>query len=67
VDLFRNTAFAKQAFLGVVVRVLDKIGNYLPLSERRMHFLNHPPFGHASKPDSAHTSHPASAKDSQTV
>ena len=45
---------AKDPFLEAVLRVLDELQDFLPISERQIHYnlLNNPPLKHASKPDS---------------
>lgn len=45
---------AKLPFLQAIDRVLKDLRNYLPVSDRQIHYalLNNPPLMHASKPDS---------------
>jgi hypothetical protein len=48
---------AKRPFLETITRVLDERRDYLPLTDRQIHYalLNDPPLIHASKPDSTYT------------
>jgi hypothetical protein len=45
---------AKQPFLDAVIRIINELKQYWPLSDRRVHYslLNDPPLRHAGKPES---------------
>jgi ParB/RepB/Spo0J family partition protein len=47
---------AKVPLLNAVLRILDDYDDFLPLTDRRIHYylLNNPPLIHASKPDSVY-------------
>ncbi|MBN2450991.1 MAG: ParB N-terminal domain-containing protein, partial [Lentisphaeria bacterium] len=53
---------AKRPFLEAVRVVLDELTEYLPVSDRQIHYrlLNDPPLVHASKPGSVYRNDPAS-------
>jgi hypothetical protein len=56
---------AKKPFLDAVLRVLDDLGDYWPLTDRTIHYalLNEPPLRHASKPASTYLNKPKDWKD----
>jgi hypothetical protein len=47
---------AKKPFLDAIARIVERLRNYWPLSDRLIHYqlLNDPPLIHASKPDSVY-------------
>jgi hypothetical protein len=47
---------AKKAFLDAVLKIIDDMSDYLPLSERQIHYrlLNDPPLIHSRKPNSVY-------------
>ena len=56
---------AKRPFLNAVIAALDKLRDFWPVSERRVHYdlLNDPPLRHASKPGSTYVNDKKSSKD----
>lgn len=56
---------AKLPFLNAVICALNKLRDFWPVSERRVHYelLNDPPLRHASKPGSTYTNNKQSSKD----
>jgi hypothetical protein len=56
---------AKRPFLNAVIAALDKLREFWPVSERRVHYelLNDPPLRHASKPGSTYANDKQSSKD----
>ncbi len=55
---------AKQPFLDAILKILNELKDYWPVSERQIHYnlLNDPPLKHASKPDSGYRNDHESAK-----
>jgi hypothetical protein len=55
---------AKEPFLKAITKILHEYKEYLPLSERQIHYylLNDPPLKHASKPDSVYKNDKISAQ-----
>jgi len=56
---------AKEPFLQAVIRVIEELRPYWPISQRRVHYglLNDPPLRHASKPKSRYANGKESSKD----
>jgi ParB-like chromosome segregation protein Spo0J len=56
---------AKEPFLHAVLDILDQYDEYLPLTDRQIHYalLNDPPLRHASKPNSTYRNDRSSYQD----
>jgi hypothetical protein len=55
---------AKEPFLEAIIRILNDLREFWPVSERQIHYnlLNEPPLKHASKPNSRYQNDHASAR-----
>jgi hypothetical protein len=56
---------AKLPFVNAVIRILNEMRDYWPLSDRQIHYalLNDPPLRHASKPKSRYNNRPENRKN----